>query len=137
MKRHPFSPRRFWAMVVKEFIQMRRDRVTFGMMIGIPLLQLILFGFAINSDPKHLPTAVLSADQGIFSRTLLFALKNSDYFRFVCEVKSEAEAQKLLDGGEVQFVVNIPENFSRKLMRGERPTVLLWPPATPFQLSPP
>jgi ABC-2 type transport system permease protein len=117
-------------MVVKEFIQMRRDRVTFGMMIGIPLLQLILFGFAINSDPKHLPTAVLSADQGIFSRTLLFALKNSDYFRFVCEVKSEAEAQKLLDGGEVQFVVNIPENFSRKLMRGERPTVLLEADAT-------
>jgi len=130
MKRHPFSPRRFWAMVVKEFIQMRRDRVTFGMMIGIPLLQLILFGFAINSDPKHLPTAVLSADQGIFSRSLLFALKNSDYFRFVSEVNSEAEAQKLLDGGEVQFVVNIPENFSRKLMRGERPTVLLEADAT-------
>ncbi len=83
MKRREFSPVWFWAMVVKEFIQMRRDRLTFGMMIGIPLLQLTLFGFAINSDPKHLPAAVLLADRGPQGRTLLHALRNSGYFDFV------------------------------------------------------
>src|SRR6266496_2679633 len=78
-----FSPARFWAIVVKEFIQMRRDRVTFGMMIGIPLIQLVLFGFAINADPKNLPTAVLLADHGPQGRTLLYAIQNSGYFQFV------------------------------------------------------
>ena len=76
-----FSPARFWAVVVKEFIQMRRDRLTFAMMIGMPLMQLILFGFAINADPKHLPTAVLLADRGPYGRTLLSALQNSSYYR--------------------------------------------------------
>ena len=85
-----FSLRRFWAIVVKEFIQMRRDRLTFGMMIGIPLMQLILFGFAINSDPKHLPAAVLLADHGPQGRTLLHAIRNSSYFDFVRELDTEA-----------------------------------------------
>ncbi len=78
--RHEFSLARFWAMVVKEFVQMRRDRLTFGMMIGIPLIQLVLFGYAINSDPKHLPTAVVLADNGPQGRTLLYAIRNSSYF---------------------------------------------------------
>ena len=114
MKIHvPFALSRFWAIVVKEFIQMRRDRVTFGMMIGIPLIQLVLFGFAINADPKHLPTAVLLADYGAQGRTLLQAIRNSNYFEFVREVKTEQEAEEVLARGEAKFVINIPPNFSR------------------------
>ncbi|HLP24826.1 MAG TPA: ABC transporter permease [Acidobacteriota bacterium] len=125
-----FSFHRFWAVVLKEFVQMKRDRVTFAMMVGIPLLQLTLFGFAINSDPKHLPTAVLCADQGPFSRTLIWAMRHSDYFAIVREVRSEAEANRLLQLGEVQFVVNIPVDFSRRLLRGEKPALLLEADAT-------
>src|SRR6266581_908793 len=99
-----FSIARFRAMLAKEFIQMRRDRLTFAMMIGIPLLQLILFGFAINSDPKHLPAALLAADQGPQVRTLLNAIQNSSYFDFVRQVHSEAEAHDALARGDVQFV---------------------------------
>lgn len=109
---------------------MRRDRATFGMMIGIPLLQLTLFGFAINSDPRHLPAAIRAADQGPFARTLVAALKNSGYFNLVREAATEAEADRLLKLGEVQFVVNIPEDFTRRLLRGERPTVLIEADAT-------
>lgn len=124
-KRREFSLARFWAMVVKEFVQMRRDRLTFGMMIGIPLIQLILFGFAINSDPKHLPAAVLLGDNGPQGRTLLYAIKNSGYFDFVREAKTESEGRDVLARGEVQFVINIPENFTRDLLRGERPAILI------------
>ena len=85
-----FAFHRFWAVVLKEFIQMRRDRVTFAMMVGIPLMQLTLFGFAINSDPKHLPAAVLSADQGPFARSLVSTLTHSDYFTVTREVRTEA-----------------------------------------------
>ncbi|MBI5739796.1 MAG: ABC transporter permease [Nitrospirae bacterium] len=130
MSGYGFSPSRFCAMVVKEFIQMRRDRLTFGMMIGIPIVQLILFGFAINADPRHLPAAVLLADRGAQGRTLLYAVRNSSYFDFVREVKTEAEGQDALARGEVQFVVNIPENFTRDLLRGDRPAVLIEADAT-------
>ena len=109
---------------------MRRDRLTFAMMIGIPFLQLILFGFAINSDPKHLPAAVLLADHGPQARTLLKAIENSSYFDFVREVKTEVEAREALARGEVQFVINIPENFTRDLLRGDRPVVLVEADAT-------
>lgn len=109
---------------------MRRDRVTFGMMIGIPLIQLILFGFAINADPKHLPTAVLLADYGPHGRTLLHAIRNSDYFEFVRDVQSEEEADEVLARGEAQFVINIPQNFSRDVVRGERPAILVEADAT-------
>src|SRR5437868_2602220 len=125
-----FSPPRLWAMVVKEFVQMRRDRLTFGMVIGIPLIQLVLFGFAINADPKHLPTAVLLADHGPQGRTLLYAIQNSGYFDFVRQVKSEEEAHDVLARGEVQFVVNIPENFTRDLLRGDHPALLIEADAT-------
>ena len=120
-----FTFHRLWAIVLKEFIQMKRDRVTFAMMVGIPLMQLMLFGFAINADPKHLPAAVRAADQGPFARTLVSALRQSDYFALVREAPTEAEAQRLLQEGEVQFVINIPEDFTRRLLRGERPTVLI------------
>jgi ABC-2 type transport system permease protein len=122
--------RRFRAILGKEFIQMRRDRMTFGMMVGIPLLQLVLFGFAINSDPKRLPTAVFAADNSVFSRTLIWALRNSDYFRVVRLAESEREIRALLAAGEVQFVLHFPEDFSRRLLRGERPRLLLEADAT-------
>jgi ABC-2 type transport system permease protein len=127
---HAFSFRRFVAIVVKEFIQMRRDRVTFGMMVGIPLIQLILFGFAINADPKHLPAAVLLADNGPQGRTILNAIRNSSYFDFVREVKTESEARDVLARGEVQFVISIPQNFSRDLLRGDKPALLIEADAT-------
>ena len=131
MTRHrTFSLSRFWAVVVKEFVQMRRDRLTFGMMIGVPLMQLVLFGFAINSDPKQLPAAVLSADYGPQGRTLLSAIQHSGYFTFVRQVMSEAEAREVLARGEVQFVITIPENFTRDLLRGDRPVMLVEADAT-------
>ena len=125
-----FTFHRLWAIVLKEFIQMKRDRVTFVMMVGIPLMQLMLFGFAINTDPKHLPTAIRSADQGPFARTLVAALGQSGYFTLVHEAKTEAETQRLLQLGEVQFIINIPEDFSRRLLRGEQPAVLIEADAT-------
>jgi ABC-2 type transport system permease protein len=125
-----FTFHRLWAMVLKEFIQMKRDRLTFGLMVGIPLMQLVLFGFAINSDPKHLPTALRIADHGPFARTLVAALRTSGYFNFVTEAATEAEARRLLRLGDVQFVINIPEDFSRQLLRGERPTLLIEADAT-------
>ena len=131
MKRHPpFSIGRLWAIIVKEFMQMRRDRLTFAMMLGIPLLQLTLFGYAINSDPRHLPAAVLLADDGPQGRTLLYALQNSSYYDFTRQVHSEAEGRDLLARGKVQFVVNIPQNFTRDLLRGDRPAVLIEADAT-------
>src|SRR4030081_3841578 len=109
MNRHPrFSFERLRGIIAKEFTQMRRDRLTFAMMLGIPLLQLTLFGFAINSDPRHLPAAVLLAAQGPQGRTLLYAMKNSTYFDFVRQVKTEREGYDLLARGQVQFVINIP-----------------------------
>jgi ABC-2 type transport system permease protein len=119
------SPRRFWAMVVKEFVQMRRDRLTFGMMIGIPLMQLILFGFAINSNPQNLPLAVLSNDDSEFSRTAIAAMQNSLYFRVTNVISKESEARTLLSRGQVLFVVTIPQDFGRLLARGDKPTVLV------------
>ena len=125
-----FSFARFWAVLTKEFVQMRRDRLTFAMMVGVPVMQLILFGFAINADPKALPTAVLAADNSIYARTLVRAIENSGYFRIVQGLSSQAEAERALALGEVQFVVTIPENFARKLERGERPVLLVEADAT-------
>src|SRR5216110_2633117 len=127
---HRFSFQRLRGIISKEFMQMRRDRLTFAMMLGIPLIQLTLFGFAINSDPRHLPAAVLMADQGAQGRTLLYAMKNSTYFDFVREVKTEREGHDLLARGQVQFVINIPQNFSRDLLRGDRPALLVEADAT-------
>ena len=129
-KSHRFSFQRLRGIIAKEFTQMRRDRLTFAMMLGIPLLQLTLFGYAINSDPRHLPAAVLLADQGPQGRTLLYAMKNSTFFDFVRQVKTETEGRELLERGQVQFVINIPENFSRDLLRGDRPEVLVEADAT-------
>ena len=130
MSRARLSWRRFGAVLIKEFIQMRRDRMTFAMLIGIPLIQLTLFGYAINTDPKHLPTALLIADRGVFARSLVQALENSGYFEVTRQVASEAEAAELLARGDVQFVLSIPEDFGRELLRGHRPAVLVEADAT-------
>lgn len=130
MKHPVFSFARFWAVVIKEFIQMRRDRLTFGMMIGIPLMQLTLFGFAINADPKHLPAAVLLEDQGPFGRSVLSSIERSGYFEIVGGLETEAAANDALLHGAVQFVIDIPSTFSRDLVRGDRPTILVEADAT-------
>lgn len=130
MHKRAFSFGRFWAIVAKEFIQMRRDRITLGMMLGIPLTQLILFGYAINSDPRHLPTAVLSGDNSVFSRSIVAAMQTSSYFRVVREAVSRAQAQAMLRSGTVQFVLTIPELFGQRIVRGERPVLLLEADAT-------
>jgi len=109
---------------------MRRDRLTFLMMIGIPVVQLILFGYAINFDPKDLPVSIVSADNSTFSRDLISAMKNSGYFRIVGMAEDEDEARGMLELGTVQFVLNIPANFSRKVLRGEHPAILLEADAT-------
>ena len=124
------SGRRLWAMVTKEFIQMRRDRMTFAMIFGIPIMQLVLFGYVINSDPRQMPAGIINSDTGIHGRTLLEGLKNSTFFDFTHNVTSEAEGQRMLEQGEVQFVVNIPPNFTRDLQRGDRPSLLVEADAT-------
>ncbi len=116
---------RFVAILVKEFVQMRRDRLTFAMIVGIPILQLVLFGYAINTDPKDLPTAVVAQDASEFSRSVVRAIENTGYFRVVARPAGEAEADRLLDIGAVQFAIVIPSDFSRRLLRGERPVVLV------------
>ncbi|PWC82685.1 mannose-1-phosphate guanyltransferase [Azospirillum sp. TSH100] len=124
------SAGRLMAVMVKEFIQMRRDRLTFAMMVGVPILQLILFGFAINSDPKALPTAVLVADSSPFARTLVAAMENSRYFAITRIAGSEAEIDRLLAEGQVQFAVTVPTGFARDLQRGARPVLLVEADAT-------
>jgi len=109
---------------------MRRDRLTFLMMISIPVIQLILFGYAINFDPRGLPVAVVSADNSVFTRDVMGAMENSGYFRIVGEARSVQEARRLLELGEVQFVLNIPRGFFRSVLRGERPGLLLEADAT-------
>ncbi|HCP81501.1 MAG TPA: mannose-1-phosphate guanyltransferase [Octadecabacter sp.] len=120
-----FSLARFGAVLFKEFVQMRRDRVTFGMMIGIPIMQLLLFGFAINSDPKNLPTLVEMADAGPVTRAVLKGMETSDYFKFVGTVTSKQEGDRALREGSASFVVVIPANFERDAARGLRPDILL------------
>ncbi|MFZ5782503.1 MAG: ABC transporter permease [Pseudomonadota bacterium] len=122
--------RRLGAIVTKEVRQLGRDRLTFAMMFGLPIMQLLLFGYAIDTDPRHLPTAVLSADQSQLTRTALAALANTGYMRFTHRPASEGEANALLEGGEVQFVVTIPSDFTRRLVRGERAQILIDADAT-------
>ncbi len=120
-----FSARRFAAILLKEFTQMRRDRATFAMMLGVPIMQLFLFGFAINNDPKRLPTSVVMADQGPYGRAVVAALYNSDYFEIVGQAHSPAEAERWLDEGSVAFSVEIPADFTRDLVRGQQPQILI------------
>lgn len=116
---------RTWAVFLKEFTQTRRDRFTFGMMFGIPIVQLILFGFAINTDPKNLPTAVVIEEQSPIVRTLLQGMKTSDYFDFIIETDDSRKSDALLASGEVAFVVTFPRNFTEEFVRGNRPQILI------------
>ncbi|HWV07010.1 ABC transporter permease [Ralstonia sp.] len=125
-----FSLVRWWSVVLKEFLQLRRDRVTFAMMIGIPIMQLFLFGFAINADPKHLLTGVIAADQSEFTRSFLASMRNSDYFDLATTLTDETAGREALAKGQLQFVVSIPPDFTRKLVRGEKPSLLVEADAT-------
>jgi ABC-2 type transport system permease protein len=125
-----FSATRFRAVLVKEFIQMLRDRLTFAMMVGVPIMQLLLFGYAINTDPRALPSAVVIGDTGTFARSIVRALENTAYFRVVAWSDGPAEAEEMIARGEVQFVIDVPVDFSRRLMRGERPAILVEADAT-------
>ncbi|MBN9241741.1 MAG: ABC transporter permease [Mesorhizobium sp.] len=125
-----FSPARLSALLIKEFIQMRRDRVTFAMMLGVPLMLLILFGFAINNDPKRLPAALLSMSNDVYSRAMVSALENTGYYRFDHIARTEAEADLLMARGDVSFVVTIPADFGRRVERGDHPQILIEADAT-------
>ena len=125
-----FSWHRMLAVFIKEFQQMLRDRLTFGMAVGVPILQLVLFGYAINTDPKGLPTAIVCTDPGPMGRGVLAAMQNTDYYRVDHVLQSEAQGDALVATGQVQFLVVIPRDFSRRLVRGERPALLVSADAT-------
>jgi len=122
--------RRSFAMVVKEFIQLRRDRVSFAMIVMIPVMQLLLFGYAINTTPRHLPTAVLLQEDSDLARSILKALENTAYFRFTREVHDVDEFDNLLQSGKVLFGVEIPRGFERAVRRGDHPALLVAADAT-------
>lgn len=125
-----FSIARWWAIVLKEFLQLKRDKVTFAMMIILPIIQLALFGFAINTDPKHLPTAIISYDESEFTRTLISSMQTSEYFAIDTRCTTPNEAQAALKKGEVLFILTIPVDFTKKLLRGEKPSLLFEADAT-------
>jgi len=120
-----FSVNRFMAVLTKEFVQMRRDRVTFAMMIGLPIVQLLLFGFAINADPRNLPTLIDLGDNGPMTRAVVSAMKTSDYFQFIGYTNGYDDSERALRTGRANFVVVIPPNFERDVVRGDRPEILL------------
>lgn len=124
-----FSISRWWAIIVKEFLQLRRDRLTFGMIIGIPIVQLLLFGYAINNDPKHLPTALVLGEQSPFTLSFEQALINSEYYT-LSHLVSEEEAKDGLIKGHFQFVISIPVDFSQDILRGREPQILVEADAT-------
>ena len=121
---------RLLAMIFKEARQLRRDRLTFAMMFGIPIMQLVLFGFAINNDPKGLPTAVLASDHSTLTRALISTIGNTGYFSLTNAVSTEAEADSLLQRGAVQFIITIPGDFTRKLIRHEKAQIAIEADAT-------
>jgi ABC-2 type transport system permease protein len=128
-RRWALSLERIGAVLRKEFIQLRRDRLTFAMLIGVPIMQLVLFGYAINSDPKRLPTAVVALDQSPMVRTIVRAAQNTNYFHII-EVGSESEAERLIARGDVQFALVFPSDFTARLVRGESPPMAVYADAT-------
>ena len=120
---------RIVAVLRKELVQLRRDRLTFAMLIGVPIMQLVLFGYAINGDPRQLPTAVVAHDNGPLVRSIVRAAENTGYFR-VTEVTGEPEAERLVAEGRVQFVLVFPADFSTRLLRGEKPAMAVYADAT-------
>lgn len=124
-----FSLSRWWGIVLKEFLQLRRDRLTFGMIVGLPVMQLLLFGYAINSDPKNMPTALVLGEQSRFTRSIEAGLRNSEYFAMT-GVMQENDARHAMSRGEVYFIVTVPPDFTRRLLRSERPSLLIEADAT-------
>jgi ABC-2 type transport system permease protein len=124
------SATRWWGIVRKEFLQLRRDRVTFAMIVGIPIIQMALFGFAINADPKHLPTAVIVADQSEFTRSFIAAMRNSQYFDIVTTLPDQESGRRALRQGKALFVLDIPAGFTRELVKGAHPSLLIEADAT-------
>ncbi|HEY8572068.1 ABC transporter permease [Phenylobacterium sp.] len=124
------SGARVLAVMIKEFKQLTRDRLTYAMMLAIPVVQLLLFGYAINSEPRHLPTAVLAQEDSVFARSLVSALDKSAFFEIVAQARSPSELDDMLRRGEVQFAVTIPGDFTRRVARGDRPQVLVEADAT-------
>ncbi len=125
-----FSFARLGALLMKEFIQMRRDRITFAMMLGVPLVQLLLFGFAINSDPKSLPAALVTTANDPYTRAMVSALQMTGYYRFDHVAQTAAEGEALLARGDVAFVVTIPSDFARRVVRRDNPQILIEADAT-------
>ena len=125
-----FSFTRLRALLSKETIQMRRDRVTFAMMLVIPLVQLVLFGFAINTDPKELPAALVAPTQDRFTRAMVSALELTGYYRFVAPNATAPEAERMIARGEVLFVVTVPSDFGRRIERGDPAQILIEADAT-------
>jgi ABC-2 type transport system permease protein len=129
-RRNGFSAIRWWSIVLKEFTQLRRDRLTFAMIVGIPIVQMIIFGYGINTNPRHLDTAIISADSSDITRSFIEALQNSSYFKIVETLPNEAAGREALARGDVLFVLNIPPGFTRQLLRGEHPSLLIEADAT-------
>ncbi|CAN7143625.1 ABC transporter permease [Mesorhizobium caraganae] len=125
-----FSFARLGALLIKEFIQMRRDRITFAMMLGVPLLQLVLFGYAINNDPKSLPAALVATSNDPYTRAIVAALQTTGYYRFDHVAQSAEQAEFLMARGDVSFVVTIPADFGRRVERGDNPQILIEADAT-------
>jgi ABC-2 type transport system permease protein len=130
MRRIGLSGARMLAILLKEFRQMRRDRLTFAMLVGVPVMQLVLFGYAINTDPRHLPLAVVVADDSPVVRAFVAGLQNSQYFDVVAQPSSEREGDRLLEDGDAQFLLVVPPGFGRRVERGERPALLVAADAT-------
>jgi ABC-2 type transport system permease protein len=125
-----FSFARLGALLIKEFIQMRRDRITFAMMLGVPLIQLVLFGYAINNDPKSLPAALVATSNDPYTRAIVAALQTTGYYRFDHVAQSAEQAEFLMARGDVSFVVTIPADFGRRVERGDNPQILIEADAT-------
>ena len=116
---------RTWAVLAKEFIQVTRDRLTYAMILAMPIIQLLLFGYAINDDPRNLPTIVLDLDQSAFSRSVLGAMESSGYFDVDQVARSQGDLDRALARGEAQFAVLIPADFTRRVVRGDEATLLV------------
>ena len=125
-----FSFSRLYALLAKEVTQMMRDRITFAMMIGIPLIQLVLFGFAINTDPKQLPAALVTTSQDQYTRAMISALEVTNYYRFDHVGTTSEQADRLMEEGRVSFIVTIPSDFSRRVLKGDNPQILIEVDAT-------
>jgi len=128
--RQGFSATRVLAVLIKEFKQLTRDRLTYAMILALPVVQLLLFGYAINSDPRRLPTVVLVQEDSVLARSTLAALRNSDYFDLVAQARTPAELDAMIRRGQAQFAVTIPGDFTRRLARGDKAQILVEADAT-------